>query len=332
MIRVCAIVACLLVIAAGFMTQTQLRADFAKDPATLGWALVDEFCFRGKAKAATAKIWFEPIDGKTLQIADVKVTTIKRRKVAEWADRVCATIPPVTYTPPADRWKHIPRTMEKLRKGGKVTIVLLGDSIACDTGNSPVDVLIERLYPKAEVRLITSVRSSTGCSYYKDDNRVKEYVVDHNPDLLIIAGISHGHNPEPMRSVIRQVREQIDPEVMIMTGAVSPLDWFNNHYVVRSKLPKEKALENVNTFAARAAVVAREEDAEFFHIRRAWDEYIQSCGVDPDFFHRDFIHANARGRQVLARIIESYFAPAYESGTTVEVTRYLTSCEAPTLR
>jgi hypothetical protein len=274
MIRVCAIVACLLVIAAGllviaagFMTQTQLRADFAKDPATLGWALVDP---KPGVKADGA--WLKKADG---------------------SERNC---------------------------------------IACDTGNSPFDVLIERLYPKAEVRLITSVRSSTGCSYYKDDNRVKEYVVDHNPDLLIIAGISHGHDPEPMRSVIRQVREQIDPEVMIMTGAVSPLDWFNNHYVVRSKLPKEKALENVNTFAARAAVVAREEDAEFFHIRRAWDEYIQSCGVDPDFFHRDFIHANARGRQVLARIIESYFAPAYDSGTTVEVTRYLTSCEAPTLR
>lgn len=302
----------------------ELQADhYSSIDASDAWVR-NEFCFRGKAKAVTAKISFRPIDGKTLQIANVKVAAIKRSKVAEWADRVCATIPPVTYTPPADRWKHIPRTMEKLRKGAKVRIVLLGDSIACDTGNSPLDVLLERLYPKAQVELITSVRGSTGCQYYKDQNRVKEYVVDYNPDLLIIAGISHGHKHEPMRSVIRQVRGQIDPEVMVMTGAVAPLEWHSNMYIVRSKLPREKALEIVRTFPARVATMAAEENAEFLDMRQAWDEYIENCGVDPDMFHRDFVHANARGRQVLARILERYFAPAYKSGTTAKAWHGLT--------
>ena len=296
----------------------ELAADhYSSIDAGDDWAR-NEFCFRGKAKAVTAKIWFEPLDGKTLQVADVKVAGIKRRKVAEWADRVCATIPPVTYTPPADRWRHIPRTMEKLRKGGRVRIVLLGDSIANDMGNSPLDVLLERLYPKAEVELITSVRGAAGCQYYKDQNRVKEYVVDHNPDLLIIAGISHGHKHEPMRSVIRQVREQIDPEVMVMTGAVVQLEWYYNMYVRSSRLPREKALEIARTFPARVAAMAREENAEFLDMRRAWDEYIENSGADSDLFRRDIIHANVRGRQVLARILERYFAPAYKSGTTAE--------------
>ena len=177
------------------------------------------YCTRAKADAASIRFRFQPREEKRLTVDDVKVETVSREDVAKWADEVYATIPPVNIQPPENRWQFLPRTMQKLREGGTIRVVMLGDSIMNDTGNSPFDVLLERLYPRAHIEVITSVRGGTGTSYYKGENLVKQYVLDYNPDFLIIGGISNGR-AEATRSVIQQVRAVIDPEIMVTTGAV----------------------------------------------------------------------------------------------------------------
>ncbi len=287
-----------------------LAADhYSSVGASKSW-IDNEFCFRGKANAVTAIICFQPRGSKALAIRKVKVRTLRRKKVAAWADSVRATIPPVLYAPPSYRWECIPRTIKKLNSGKTVRIVLLGDSIANDVGNSPFDALLERIYPGANVEVISSVRSSTGCRYYREENRVKEYVVDLKPDLLIIAGISNGHDPEAMRSVIRQVREQIDTEIMVTTGAVAPR--------------RRKVRKKTSTFALRVEAMCYEENAEFLDMRLAWDQYIENCGVHDETFRRDSIHANAQGSQVLAAILARYFGPDKWDSSTAKAFSVIT--------
>jgi hypothetical protein len=55
--------------------------------------------------------------------------------------------------------------------------------------------------------------------------------------------------------------------------------------------------------------LAREEDVEFLDIRGPAGEYIRDSGKPYSWFTRDPIHANVRGGQVLARILEAWFAP-----------------------
>ena len=274
------------------------------------WRSNDCF-FRAKANATHTRIRFQPLNGKPMIVADVSVTDDPTGDVMRWADSQYASIPPVNGTPPADRWQFIPKAVQKLRKGGTLRIVFLGDSIANDTGNSPFDVLLGRMYPKASVQVVTSVRGGTGCQWYKDENRVQEFVIDCKPDLLIIAGISHGYDTESMRAVIRQVRARINPEIMIMTGAVCPDASCKDGYVKYSKLPEDTARANLDSFPARVRSLAAEEKVELFDMRTAWDSYIASCGKPQEWFMRDPVHANCRGRQVLARIIEQYFAPKH---------------------
>jgi hypothetical protein len=52
-----------------------------------------------------------------------------------------------------------------------------------------------------------------------------------------------------------------------------------------------------------------EEEVELFDLRSAWDEYIRQSPQPSEWFHRDPIHANSRGKQVAGRILLRYFEP-----------------------
>ena len=55
--------------------------------------------------------------------------------------------------------------------------------------------------------------------------------------------------------------------------------------------------------------MCRDEKAEFFDIRRAWDDYMHRSDLPYKFISRDPIHANSRGKQVVARILTRYLEP-----------------------
>ena len=119
---------------------------------------------------------------------------------------------------------------------GPLRVAMLGDSICNDTSNSLYETLLARIYPKAKLEIVTSVRGGTGCWYYKDEGRVKPYVLDYKPDLVMIAGISHGFDVESIRSVIRQIRQGSNCEILVMSGAIAPREVYEPIYV-RSKTP-----------------------------------------------------------------------------------------------
>jgi len=265
----------------------------------------NSYCFHGKADASMAKVRFQPQNKKNLYIDDVTVTAVTRADVCKWSDALYATIPKVKFRQAPDCWKYLPRTMDALRNGKKLRIVMLGDSIINDTSNSQFAPLVERMYPNSRLEVVASVRGGTGCWYYKDQFRIKEYVLDYKPDLLVIGGISNG-NADDVQNVVKQIRAHINPDVLLMTGAVSTKEY--NPMVNKEWTPTV----NINGKGYRSALmrVATQEQCEFFDMAGAWGQYALSCGKPYEWFLRDpVVHANARGGMVLARILELYFAP-----------------------
>jgi hypothetical protein len=266
------------------------------------------FCFRSHALAATARLRFWPIDHAML-LDDVAIEATDGAAAAAWADGVAAAGPRVRYTAPADRWQRLAKTMRTLQAGGTLRVVILGDSIACDTSNSLFETHLARVYPKAKIEVVTSVRGGTGCRYYKDENRVEDYVLRFKPDLVVIAGISHGFDVEPIRSVIRQIRAASACEIMVMTGAFAPDDLCTQTYLRESRLPAGEALDNIEKFVPRLRRMAAGEQAEFLDLRAAWEEYLLYSSQPHEWFMRDRVHANSRGKQVVGRILLRYFEP-----------------------
>ncbi|MFW6133368.1 MAG: SGNH/GDSL hydrolase family protein, partial [Planctomycetota bacterium] len=250
-----------------------------------------------------------------VDVDNLSVRRVPTERARLWLDNIAAENPFIRYQPPADRGRHIPRTMQTLREGGELRVVMLGDSICNDTSNSLYEVLLMEACPKTDIEVVTSVRGSTGCTYYQHENRVQEYVLQYDPDLLIIAGISHGYDPEAMRNVIRQVREKSDCETLVLSGAVTPhavmhsrAFWYVEMVRKRKKYDPEElrrrianTLNAAATFPRRLREMCRAEKVEYFDIRAAWDAYIDRSWRPQEEMMRDNTHANRFGKQVVGR-------------------------------
>jgi lysophospholipase L1-like esterase len=203
-----------------------------------------------------------------------------------------------------DRWQHIPETIKRLKEGTPLRIVMLGDSIVGDTSSSKYELLLQRLYPEAKIEKILSNRGSTGCWWYKDENRVEDYVLKHRPDLLMIGGISNRDDTEAIRSVIQQVRARMpEVEVLLMTPA------FGTVTDPHVKNWRYEIVRDSGDYRARLMRVAEEEKCAFLDMTGPWWQFVQDSGSDYGYFRRDAVHANERGFQILGRTLEKFFAP-----------------------
>ncbi|NQT87124.1 SGNH/GDSL hydrolase family protein [bacterium] len=268
-----------------------------------------EYCFRARHNAVAAEVRFQAIS-TPLFVDDVRVDAVSRADVATWQDRMLEAIPPVDVSRVPRPGPLLKRSMDCLRSGKPLRVVMLGDSIINDTGNSGWEALVERMYPGARIHTVISVRGGTGCTYYRQENRVKAYVLDLRPALLIIGGISNGYDVEAIRDVVRQVRVESDPDILVLSGAVSNHDDMLRHIARLSKAEQEAALERARNYRPGLARMAAEEKVEYFDIREHWDAYVAAIRKHPEWLRRDRPHCNSRGHQVLARLMAAYFSPA----------------------
>jgi len=281
------------------------------------------FCVRAHAEAKEMRLRFQPIE-TPLFLAEAGVEASEQNSAAAWAGEVAAGCPALHFLAPPGRWERLPRTMKTLREGGKLRVVILGDSIANDTSNSMFETLLKRVYPQASLEIVTSVRGGAGCWYYKDESRVRDYVLRFQPDLVIIGGISaryDGDHPaaciEAFRSVIRQIRAGADCEFLLLSGSLCPVGQDGGHLKLTGQALRRSQAELKN-FASQMAAMAGEEKAEFFDIHSAWDAYIQASPQPQQWFMRDPVHANSRGKQVVGRILCQYLSPAEPGFTPIQ--------------
>jgi lysophospholipase L1-like esterase len=231
----------------------------------------------------------------------VYVLTRPERK-PEDVEKTYAGMAPVRYDPPADRWDRLPRSAELLRKeGAEFRVVMLGDSIVNDTSRSGWDQVLQKAVPKVRVTKVTIVRGSTGCWWYREAGRVRKYVLDQKPDLLVVGGISQRDDVESVREVLRQVREGSACDVLLMTGAFGRVD------------PRDDAQWSFaipeGGYRAKLRALAEESRAGFLDLTAHWGRYVRESGKELAAFKRDEIHANAEGEQILGRILARHLAP-----------------------
>lgn len=280
-----------------------------------------ELCFRGHADAHHARIHLRrnlmAADTAPVEVKNVRVEKITAAEAAAWTAGLAAVCPVVAFEPAADRWRHLPQTMAKLAAGEPLRIVMLGDSICNDTSNSLYETILAEWYPGARIEVVTSIRGGTGCWYYKNENRVQPYVLNYRPDLVIIAGISHDFDVDSIRSVVGQIREKSDCEILVMTGAIAPRAVLEPAFVATRQAGA--ALDTMERFPDSLAAMCRAEQVEFFDMRRVWDDYLLRSHEPYEHFARDSIHANGRGKAVLGRILGRYFAPREDASAAVPV-------------
>ena len=172
------------------------------------------------------------------------------------------------------------------------------------TSSLQYELLLERMYPQCKVVKIRSVRGSTGCWWYKEEGRVDEWVLKHEPDLLMIGGISQRDDTESIRAVIHQVRAA-RPQVEVLL--MSPV--FGSYDPRADKQWAYDAEPQGEGYRSRLMRLAAEEKVEFVNMTGPWGEYIRRSDKTRGWFMRDPVHANERGFQILGRILEKYFAP-----------------------
>jgi hypothetical protein len=215
-----------------------------------------------------------------------------------------AEISPVLYTPPSDRWQHLSLTAAALgREHGEFRVVMLGDSIVNDTHRSDWSDLLQTAYPACKVSVTAVVRGSTGCWWYKDEGRVKQYVFPLKPDLLIIGGISHKNDTESIKVVIEQVRSGQSCDVLLMTGAFGETNPYDD-----AQWSYDIPLTPDN-YRRKLFNLAMEMQSGFLDMTAHWGRYIRESHHELDWFKRDVVHANIRGEQVLGHIMANHFAP-----------------------
>ena len=269
-------------------------------------------------------------DTCSLEVSNVRIETATWEDAAAYCDRLCAKLPPVGFRPEGDMTTLIPRTMEALRTGRPWRVVMLGDSIQQDSFHSQFHALVKREFPRSDVEWILSMRGGTGCWHYILAENFFPYVVDHKPDLLVIGGVSnyHEHSDKPngrdvgptgsdaMVRVAKLARERLGCEVLIVN---SPL-----HVDYRPHEDGDTAegrpLPKMG-FSSRQIGLAEGLESGYGELRRMcagakiqwWDAYVPcyswlfASGLPWQYCSRDYVHSGELGKQVIGRILLSYF-------------------------
>jgi hypothetical protein len=234
---------------------------------------------------------------------DVYVISRPERTRAE-IDAAYAQMPAVGYQPPRDRWRNLPRTASILRgKRPALRVLMLGDSIVNDTSRSGWEMIVQDAYPDTAITKTAVVRGSTGCWWYREPERMKRYVIDQKPDLLIIGGISQRHDVDAVLAVALQAKTMTGCDVLLMTGAFGNMDPTDDTRW-RPDIPKDE-----KDYRYRLWRVAQQLRAGFLDMTGLWGKYVRASGRPLGWFKRDSIHANERGEQILGRILAAHLSP-----------------------
>ncbi len=263
----------------------------------------NDVIFRCLENATVATVNFMGIAG-VIKMDDVRIEPINRNTAREWADDLYKTVQPLEYIPDEGRWRLIPKTIEHLKTGSPIRIVMLGHSIMNDISNSTYEALIERMYPKARIKVVPSVRGETGCDYFQKDKHITSYVVDRKPDLLMILGI--GTNEE-IRQVIHKAARRSRCEILLVSCPTYPNRIPSNSGQGDEQM--EKFIREISNYSDRLKNLAEDEKIEYLDMAKITLDYYADLHKPQGWFQRDRVHANDRGKQVLARILERYFAP-----------------------
>ena len=260
-----------------------------------------------------ASIFFMTGDG--VEVNNIRLERISVSAAAAECDAVYARMQPLFYSPPQSVSALLPRTAEALESGKPWRIVMLGDSIVNDTCNSVFGALLKREYPQSRVEIICSVRGSTGCWYYREEQNFRQYVADKKPDLLIIGGISNDvqgavDGIAAIEQVIQMAKAKIGCEILLLSPGYSydtrPVDARNS----AAPIPplKWQPADDKQKFMLRERNLAARLRIPFLDATTPAYEYVYASGKPFHHFNRDEVHSNIMGKQINGRILQRFLS------------------------
>lgn len=257
-----------------------------------------EFYFQTKFPGETASIAFQPLTNESLYIDDVSIVPATRADARQWADRIYATMPAISFKAIENEKELLPKMIEKLKHGKPLKILLLGDSIANDLSNSFLDVLLERKFPQTAIAVDFTGKGNT--SWLKLQHQVQQRVIAHQPDLVIFEAISNDpkYLAEPLSRIIDRTRKSSsNTEFLLATPHLR--NWAEN---------RENGLLHRNALFQ----VGKEKNVAVVDLMAAWESYLTKNNWQVDSLLRDSLHMNEFGRQLSARVLVNYFVRIIE--------------------
>ncbi len=247
------------------------------------------------------KLYVEDVESKTWPVEEEFFLFSSPTRSLAQIKAIQDAMPPGSFTNPTNDWKHLQRTRKILTEGGSLHIMGVGDSIVNDAMRSGWVAKLQEAYPKAKITATVYVRGGGGCQHYKEEGRVKKYILPAKPDLIYIGGISQ-KDIKSIREVITEIRAGLpDVEFLLTPGVFGIID------------PRDKKAIDASyhsgsgTYGKALKKLAEKEKCAYLDLTAPWCEYMISSKLHPHLFYRDVVHANEYGEQVLSKIFMAFW-------------------------
>ena len=241
-----------------------------------------------------------------------------------------------TCSIPADPFANLPKFKDALLNGTPCHIHLLGDSVISETWASSFETLIQNAYPNSKLKFTVGVGpNNPGCVYYK--NYFGEYV-DSDADVLVIGGICNFRTEQgtlderktALRSVVGQARSRAEkpmevlylstqrgcdsrgmtaygylwPETPTQFEAL-PVKWYEEVSPMEWKCEDDVWAEGAYFYDAMTEALEG-TGAQCWDVFPQYQEFVYQSGRPYGWFNRDPGGTNARGRELLSRVLFEY--------------------------
>jgi len=258
------------------------------------------------ATTGVLRIW--PGDRKLVRVRELRVEPVTAGEALAVYDTFNATLPELGPCDQPQPGRLIPDAIRRLREGGTLRIVLLGDSFANDLFYGGFGLLLQRAFPAPRIVLIPVVANSAGAYYWRAENRVADRVLPLQPDLVIFTSVSTSvYTMENVADMVRQLRDAGIDEILLTHDA--PGNAMEPEHAGKRGWSPRIGPESKD-YAGRLYRYALEAGVELADVAGPLLQAILDSGDGSGAYMRDIIHYNDRGRHLMARALVNYFAAA----------------------
>ncbi|MRS25917.1 SGNH/GDSL hydrolase family protein [Bacillus sp. RIT694] len=194
------------------------------------------------------------------------------------------------------------KAFEKLENGQASTIVFLGDSTTeqnSQTNGKPghvsiINDLLKNTFGSETINVVNA--GVSGNTIVDMSNRI-ENVINANPDLVVINSgindvgkkVSNAIFEEKYKSIIEQIQNKTQAQIIIRTSNVTKDDWVNK------RLEKE-----INPIVQR---LATDYKTGFVDLYSYYNYQIKNNNMELDSINNDNIHPNEKGQQIISDLM-----------------------------
>lgn len=199
------------------------------------------------------------------------------------------------------------RTLEKLRRGDAVTVVMWGDSVTAGgdatPGNSFAEVFPRLLQDRFPLAKVTAVNAGVGAT--TTDMRLpklKDEVLSHRPDLVVVEfvndmGYTEAHERKNMEAAIAAIRD-VGADVILITPHFTMPEMMG--------LPDARGRETRDTVRVLRKV-AKEQRVGLADVSRRW-EHLALEGIPYVIYLENGInHPDDRGHAMFVKELLTFF-------------------------